>query len=66
MVNAQKIKELMQEKGIANKEMAETVGVSEAMMTYITRGLREPNVRTLALVAHKLDVTVDELLTFNV
>ena len=66
MVNAQKIKELMQEKGIANKEMAETVGVSEAMMTYITRGLREPNVRTLALIAHKLDVTVDELLTFNV
>lgn len=66
MVNAQKIKELMQEKGIANKEMAEAVGVSEAMMTYITRGLREPNVRTLALIAHKLDVTVDELLTFNV
>ena len=62
MVNAQKIRELMQEKGIQNKEMAEAVGVSEPMMSYIASGLREPNVRTLALVAHKLDVTVDELL----
>lgn len=62
MVNAQKIRKLMKDKGIQNKDMADIAGVSESMMTYITRGTREPTVTALALIAHKLDVTVDELL----
>ena len=62
MVNGAKIKALMNERGISNKEMAQTAGVSESMMTYIVQELREPNVRALARIADKLDCTVDELL----
>ena len=61
MVNAQKIRELMQEKGVQNKDLAEAVGVSEPMMSYITRGLREPSVYFLTRIAAKLECTLDEL-----
>lgn len=62
MVNGERIKELMKEQGILNKDMAEVVGVTEAMISYIIRGLREPNVSTMARIAKRLGVTVDELL----
>ncbi len=62
MVNGRRIKDLMKEKGIQGKEMARTVGVSEAMMSFIIQGLREPNVATLARIARALDVPVDELI----
>ena len=62
MVNGVKIKSLMNERGISNKEMANTIGVSEAMMTYITQELKDPNVKVLSRIAKKLDCTVDELI----
>ena len=65
MVNGTKIKKLMKERGITNKEMAETAGLSEAMMCYIIQGFREPNVSAFARIAKKLNVTVDELLCAN-
>ena len=61
MVNGEKIHQLMAEKGIQNKKMAEEVGISEAMMTYIIKGLREPNVSTLVRISLVLECTVDEL-----
>ena len=63
MVNGKKIQELMTQKNILGKEMAQLIGVSEAMMSYIIRGLREPNVATLVRIAKELDVTVDELVS---
>ena len=62
MVNAQKIRELMQARGVQNKELADAIGVSEPMMSYIARGLREPSVHYLARIAAKLGCTVDELI----
>lgn len=62
MVNGKKIAELMREKGIKNKEISMEVGISEAMMTYIVKELREPNVTVLARIAKVLGVTVDELI----
>ena len=62
MVNGQKIRDLMLSKGIDGMDMAERVGISGQMMSFIIRGLREPNVTTLARIAHELGVTVDDLL----
>lgn len=62
MINGTKIKKLMNERGITNKEMAQSAGLSEAMMCYIIQGFREPNVSAFARIAQKLNVTVDELL----
>lgn len=62
MVNGVKIKTLMNERGISNKEMANTIGVSEAMMTYITQELKDPNVTVLSRIAEKLGCSIDELI----
>ena len=62
MVNGQKIKELMLAKGMDGSDMAMRVGISGAMMSYIIRGLREPNVSTLTRIARELGVSVDELI----
>ncbi len=62
MVNYKKITEFMRKKNIKSKELATRVGVSEAMMSYITSGLREPNVAVLSRLARCLDCTVDELI----
>ena len=62
MVNGAKIEKLMNERGISNKEMAQTAGLSESMMTYVRQELREPNVTALARIAEKLNCTVDELI----
>lgn len=64
MVNGNKIKRIMEEKGILNKELAADAGISEAMMTYIIKGLREPTVAVLSRIAKKLDCTVDSLLAW--
>lgn len=62
MIAHEKIKELMKEKGISSIQLATAVGVSQAMMSYILNGLREPNVATLARMAKMLECTVDDLL----
>lgn len=62
MVNGEKIRALMKERGIQAKEMAMQVGISEAMMSYIIRGLRETNVAVLVRIARILDVSVDDLI----
>lgn len=61
MINGERIKELMKEQGITNKELAEAVGVTEAMISYIIRGLRDTTVGTMVRIANRLGVAVDEL-----
>ena len=62
MINGEKIRELMKECGIDAKELAQTVGVSEAMISYIINGLRDTNVTTLVRIAHTLGCKVDSLI----
>ena len=62
MVNVTKIKQLMAKKGMTNREMAKSVGVSESMVSFITSDLREPTVAVLVRIAAKLGCTVDELI----
>jgi transcriptional regulator with XRE-family HTH domain len=62
MINHEKIAELIHEKGIEQKALAEEVGVSEAMMSFIVRGLKEPSLTVLTRIAKALDVPVAELI----
>ena len=62
MINGTRIKELLEEKGMKQKDLAEAIGVTEAMMTYIIKGLRDTEVTKAARMAKVLGVTVDELL----
>lgn len=63
MVNHKKMASLIKERGLAQKELADEVGVSEAMLSYILRGLKEPSVATLVRIAKSLGCSVDELIT---
>lgn len=62
MIDSNKVDVLMTSKGITNRQMAEDVGISEAMMTYIRQGKRRPGLEIAVLIAEKLGVTVDDLL----
>lgn len=62
MINGEKIKELMSEKGVTGVQLAEVAGVSEPMIGYIIRGLRGTTVDVLVRIARHLGVTVDELI----
>ena len=62
MVNHERIKELIAEKGIEQKELAAQVGVSATMISYIVKGLKEPSVAVLARIARQLGVSAAELI----
>ena len=62
MINHEKIAEMIRAKGIEQKALAEEVGVSEAMMSFIVRGLKEPSLTVLTRIAKALDVPVAELI----
>lgn len=62
MVNCEKIKELLGEKGIEQKALAEKVGISEAMMSFVVRGLKEPSLTVLSRIAKVLGVSAAELI----
>lgn len=61
-MNIERIKELMKQKGITQKELGEAAGVSQPFIDNILRGLKIPSVATLKAMAVKLGCTVDELL----
>lgn len=63
MINGERIKDLMKEKGITNRELAEAAGVTEAMISYIIRGLRDTTVGTMVRIANHLGVTPNEIVT---
>lgn len=56
-----KIKLLLKEKGISQTELAENVGVSQAMISYIVKGFKVPSVTLLKRISDYLGVTMDEL-----
>lgn len=62
MVNQEKIKKLLGEKRIEQKALAAQVGVSEAMMSFIVNGLKEPSLTVLARIAKALECPVAELI----
>lgn len=63
MLNYQKLKQLMDSRSVTQAELADAVGVSEATISYILRGLKQPSLVVAQRMAKFLGVTVDELLT---
>ena len=65
MFKHERMAELIRGKGIEQKELAGKVGVSEAMMSFLVRGLKEPSLTVLSRIAHELGVSVAELVEEN-
>ena len=59
---AKRIKELRDQKGISQEELAHRAGLSRTGMGFVETGKRWPRLDTLMKVAQGLNVTVDELL----
>ena len=57
-----RIKEIRKSKKITAKELANYVNVAESTMSLYENGKREPDFKTLCLIAEYLDVSVDYLL----
>lgn len=56
-----KLKELMQEKGIQQQQMAALLNVSRASIYKYQEGKAEPNIETLIKIADFFDVSLDYL-----
>jgi transcriptional regulator with XRE-family HTH domain len=56
-----RLKELRQEKGIGQVELAQKIGVSKGVISFWENGLREPNMHSLILLAQFFEVTIDYL-----
>ena len=61
MLDGKKIKELMEKHSMLQKDLAECVGVSEMMLSYIVRGVKNPSIEVAKRIADTLGVTIDEL-----
>lgn len=56
-----RLKEVLREKGISGKELAERVGVTENAISMISNNKRQPRFELLAEIAETLNVDVKEL-----
>jgi transcriptional regulator with XRE-family HTH domain len=59
---ANRIKELRDQKGISQEELAHRAGLSRTGMGFLETGKRWPRLDTLMKVADGLNITLDELL----
>lgn len=50
------------EKGLTQEELAERVGVSQAMINFIEKGKKKPSLDKAIAIARELDTTVDRLI----
>ena len=56
-----KIKELLEEKGISQRELAEMVGITEVSMSRYINGERTPKAPIAMKIARVLDVNIEDL-----
>ncbi len=60
------LRELRQEKGVGQVELAKALGVSKGIISLWENGLREPNMYSLILLAEYFKISIDELVGFNI
>jgi len=62
MFNGAKLRELRESANLTTYQMAEKLGVSQAMVVYLERGDKQPSVELLSRISERLDVEVADLL----
>ena len=60
------IRKYRKAKGLTQNELAEIIGSSQHRIANYERGIREPRLSTIEAIANALDVTVPELLGYEV
>lgn len=62
MFNHEKMAEMIREKGIDQKTIADAVGVSEQAISAIVRGLKDPSLKILSRIARELGCQAADLI----
>lgn len=62
-MNILRLKEVLSEKGMQNKDLADKIGVTPTTISNITQGNNFPKPETLLKIAEVLDVDIRELFT---
>ena len=61
-MNGKKLKHILVEKDVQQKELAKAAGVSEPYISAVINGYKVPSVAVLKAIADRLEIKVDELL----
>lgn len=56
-----RIEAARKKKGMTQEELAERVGVSQAMINFIEKGKKKPSLETTLAIANEFNTTVDSL-----
>ena len=58
-----RIEAARKKKGMTQEELADRVGVSQAMINFIEKGKKKPSLETTLAIANEFDTTVESLLS---
>ena len=61
-MNRKRIKALMEEKEMTQKELADVAGVSQPFMSYLLRGYKVPSVPVVKRIAEYFGVPMESLI----
>ena len=61
MVDGKKMRRLRENLGLSQQELGEAAGVSVQMISYLEAEIKTANVDTIARIARKLDVKLDDI-----
>lgn len=61
-MNGKKMRDAREKKGLTTVQLGELIGVSQAMITRIETGTKEPSIVLLKAIAAALGVTAGELI----
>lgn len=62
MLNTEFLAKRIRQMGFNQKEFSETVGTSQAMMSYMLNGFKQPSLELAKRMSKELGCTVDDLL----
>ncbi len=63
-VTEMKLRELREQKGVTQKEVAEAIGCTATVYSRYERGEREPDISTLCSLADYFEVSTDTLIGY--
>lgn len=61
----QNLKEIMEEQGYTNKDLAKATNLSEAAISNYTRGLKIPNLRAIINMTYELNQDLNDFIDFG-
>lgn len=61
MAVSERVRDLREQKGISQRQLAEDVGVSQSLINQIERGTKNPSLQVACSIAEALDCKVEDL-----